>query len=808
MSKWRFPYAAVIVLAIIQALTLGFIIWNSEQRYAAASRAAEQQRVQANSALLAQTLAPYLSHGDRALLLDVLTTLSNEQGLRYAGIYDSNQELITSLGPLPLLLQAAGGAGPPAASSGAASEVRYARLDDGTLAIERPILQPASQAPALGLLQVGYAATAAAPLSAGGRLNLSVAAAGALLSVALLGYLLLPLERQLTRLESGLQRLRNGDRAALLDADGLTANLAEAINKLTNEYQARQRQLRNDYDQRLRETRRLNALLRDSHAVVWEADPSKAQFSYISDAAEALLGHPPNVWLSADFLNHYVHPNDQEWLQDYLRHPGTDSASLTMDLRMRNSAGEWRWLRLISFSELRSRDREPVPVGLLLDVTEEKHSEQRIAYLTDHDELTGLLNRRRFGERCQDQLNQRARDAVGTALLVLGLDRVRFISDTFGQAAGDDYIGQAAQQLRGAFNSALIGRLGDSEFGILLPNADAVSAVQTSAQLLRALSGQTFTYQTHSVDMAANIGIALFPEHGLEIADLAAKATTALRRAQHSGRNGYHLFIEGVDSAGREQALAWNSRLRQALAKDRLKLLFQPIVDTHNGAIRYYDTTLRLEEDGALSAPDALTTAAGYFDLFEKIDRWLVKNSLYFQHATADPGYEPTLLLSVSARHIANPDIIELIRDTTRLYKLHQGALIVAVDAGGIGADLSKTRSFIRLLHDAGQHFALNRFGAESVPLAELQELPLDFIRLDERLVRRLHWSQIDRAMAKAILTIARSLNVRVIAPAVDDQPTLTIVRELGIRLGQGVLFAEPQPRFHVLSKIVIPSSA
>lgn len=794
MSKWRLPLRIILVVTVIQALTLCFLIWNSESQHVADRFDTQRNQIQEQSALLASAIAPHLASEDYARLPKILELLKANEALRYAGIYNTSQELITPLGE------------PPALRQNIPDNIRSIfELEDDLISVELPVV---FNNKAYGILQLGYTVLGEQTwLTDIGRQNLITVAVALLLTVAAVVLACWPLANDWSRLDLGLRALSEGNWDTRIKTFGPAAHLASRINHIAKDVQNQRSQLQNNYEQCVQESRRLNTMLKDIHAVAWEVSPEQGHFSYVSEEAERLLGHSPELWYSDDFIDKYVHPSDQNWLYEYFADPGTDTESFSMDFRVLNNEHEWRWLRMISSVEI--REEGPVPVGLLLDSTAEKHNEQHIAYLADHDSLTGLANRRRFQERLQDQVNYNDRSGASGALLLLDLDRFKFVNSTFGQKVGDEYLRQTKQRLDELTeDSTIIGRLGGDEFGLILPNADAAQAAQFCSQLLASLHDQEFRQDKHSIPISASIGIALFPDQGLKSDELMTKADAAMYKAKDQGRNSYHLFTEGPDDDDMQAALQWNQRLRTALKEDSFRLFFQPIVDIRTGAIRHYECLLRLvDKEGNATASEEFIATAEYTGLIDEIDRWTINQTFRIlrNHISTPPL---SLTANLSSRHLNNPEILETIKTATKRYKPDPGAVVFEINASDVIKNIEKARSFISSLKEMGHHFSLDHFGAGLISIEELQNLPISYIKIDGSFVRKIFWSSVDRAAVKGIHELAQSLEIPTIAETIENQQSLDILKEIGVTMGQGFLFAKPSSRFHTLSKVVIAENA
>lgn len=612
------------------------------------------------------------------------------------------------------------------------------------------------------------------------------------------------LERTLGRLRAGIDALREGRLEVRVAADAAdpTAPLAQAVDALAAHLHTNSEQQREQQEQLLQETRRLNGLLWGIHALVWEADPKQGRFTYVSAAPQDLLGYPPEEWLAEDFFQRYVHPSDLEWVQSFLTHPGAAADHATLDFRVFDSRHVSLWVRMISFVETRGQDT--LLTGLLLNVNDEKLRERRILFLADHDPLTGLINRRRFQERLEEQIAYNRRYRQNGALLFMDLDQFKYINDTYGHQTGDEYLRQIAQLLRHSLRETdTIGRLGGDEFGVILPNATGEQANGLAGALLKTLNAKEFAQEGRRIAFTASIGIVLFPKHGDKASDLLAKADSAMYSAKERGRNTFHPFEEGTGGVHRQEKIHWEERIRHALKENRFQLYFQPIVDIHGGAISHYESLLRMRgDDGEVIAPGAFISIAERFGLIREIDRWVVTNAIRAQGESLRQSKPVALAINLSGRHFGSPKILELIQEATRRYQADPRSIVFEVTETAAVENFSEARDFVQALREMHYRFALDDFGAGFSSFDYLKHMPIDYVKIDGSFVRNLHNNEIDRVFIKAIADMARGLGVKTIAEFVENQKTVEILRELGVPLGQGYYFARPGPQFHDSERI------
>ncbi|MFO1352566.1 MAG: diguanylate cyclase [Gammaproteobacteria bacterium] len=655
MTTWRFWTRLLGALALLQALVFSLLLWNIAHERQQERFAAQQRHAQTVADLLAQAAAALLAPNQRAQLLDNLTRLSTDPGLRYTAIYNASQTLVASTGAPAALGQEAFGA----------IQARDT-LDAGVLNVERPIVRDGRT---VGVAQIGYAVDSALKPGALFNLNTALALLGLALSLLLVAYLTRAVERRSNSLTDALQALRKGQSRIVGDDDwdDSLGPLAHDIDHLASEQHAAKAEaleLRNELNRYLASSRSLAQAI---HAVSWTAVPGKNALTQVSDDAEKLLGFSTDRWLSPGFFPSVIHDKDRAWVEDLFSHPGFVGEHLSMDLRARNAAGDQRWLRMVCVAE--ERPEGAIWTGWLFDISDEKRSEQRIAFLTDHDLLTEVLNRQRFQERLQNQLKQNLNKGTVGALLSLDLDQVRFVNGACGYDGGDEYLRQAAKNLRSILGeTVVIGRLGGDSFGLILADASAESAAKTCQSLLVSLGVREFSYANHRLPFSASIGVTLFPTHGEEVVSLLAQADAAMFVAKDFGGNAYHLYERGGEVVDVQEALRWVERIRRAFQEQRFKLFYQPIIDIQNGAIRHYEVLLRMVgEEGETILPDAFRGVAEHFGLIDELDRWVISQAVRIQGNSVSSRRPLILSLNLSGRHFNDPTILDFIQEEAKV---------------------------------------------------------------------------------------------------------------------------------------------
>jgi diguanylate cyclase (GGDEF)-like protein/PAS domain S-box-containing protein len=425
------------------------------------------------------------------------------------------------------------------------------------------------------------------------------------------------------------------------------------------------------------------------------------------------------------------------------------------------------------------------------DITERKHLEQELRWGSEHDPVTGLYNRRRFGEELAREVTRAARypESAG-ALLLADLDNFKYVNDTMGHRAGDRLIMGVAEVLAGRIRTTdFLARIGGDEFAVLLPHTRLDAAWLVARSLTDAVRDYGVVIDGQRLRTTVSIGVAplgggITGEDSLAIADM------AMYEAKRHGRDRAITFSRQPEHM-RDQ-LGWAERLRDALAHEHLTLYAQPIVDVATGACVRHELLLRLREpDGGIVPPKAFLPAAERFGLINDIDRWVVGAAIDLI-AAADAT--TTYAINVSGLSLGDGGLLTLIADGLARAGLDPRRLVVEVAEADAVTDLNVAREFMLGLREIGCLSALDNFGSGFSSFAAVRELPLDLLKIDGELIRPLPGAEHDRVLVKAIVDVARALGMRTVGEHVGSAEALAALRDAGVDLAQGYLLGRPRP--------------
>jgi diguanylate cyclase (GGDEF)-like protein len=431
------------------------------------------------------------------------------------------------------------------------------------------------------------------------------------------------------------------------------------------------------------------------------------------------------------------------------------------------------------------------------DVTERLRLAERLAHLAAHDPLTGLLNRREFECRLKNVLAS-ARADDPHALLYLDLDQFKVVNDTCGHAAGDELLRQVTTLLQSKIRSRdTLARLGGDEFGILLEHCPHSEALRIAHSLREHVQGFRFGWQDKSFTIGVSVGLFPISQSGESLEMALSAADSACYAAKDSGRNRVHVYRPD-DSVllRRSSEMQWLPRIQQAMREGRFCLLLQPIVPINaNTRIgEYGEILLRLrDEEGRLILPGAFLPSAERYDQMLTIDRWVVCQCLNLLKAHAPADDKITYAINLSAQVLGDENFLDFVVDHILETEVVPSRICFEISENAALADLRHVVRFMSTLKELGCRFSLDDFGSGLSSFGYLKDLPLDYLKIDGRLVKNMVTDPVDRAMVEAIHHIGQVMGLQTIAEWVETAETLSLLQGMGVEYVQGNWLAEPR---------------
>ena len=450
--------------------------------------------------------------------------------------------------------------------------------------------------------------------------------------------------------------------------------------------------------------------------------------------------------------------------------------------------------------------------GTIQDVTERRETQKTLHQLSSFDTLTGLPNRNQFTQQLERAIGHSRHTGRKVAVVHLGMNRFKRVNESLGHQAGDELLGQIAQRLKNLLrNNDLIGlhprdydgdanlaRLGGDEFILLLAE---LQLDQHAAQVVSRLLGdlaRTYVVQGQEVTLDAAAGIALFPDHGEHAKELINNADAAMHFSKHGDQGGfgggYGFYNSAINENARLQ-LAMESDLRRAVERQELRPFFQPKVDTSN-RIRSAEMLVRWRHPvmGMLT-PDKFISVAEEVGLIIPISEWLIRTGARQLKAWINQGHaEMSLAINLSPAHFHHPDLVNTVREAIERNELPDGSLELELTEGMLMDDLEETVEILQALKGTGARLAIDDFGTGYSSLSYLTRFPVDVLKIDRSFVRDINKDTGHFNIVKAIIAMAHSLELDVVAEGVEYTEQANTLRDLECDLIQGYLFGRPMP--------------
>ena len=446
-------------------------------------------------------------------------------------------------------------------------------------------------------------------------------------------------------------------------------------------------------------------------------------------------------------------------------------------------------------------------IGASLDITERKRAEEQIKSLAYHDALTGLPNRRLFQDRLSVAVAQAHRNAQPLAVLFLDLDRFKPVNDSLGHSAGDRLIQDVAERLRTCLREGdTVARLGGDEFTLLLPGvSQVVDAARVAEKVLDTLR-QPFHIEGRELFVTASIGISLYPDDGRDADALVRNADAAMYRAKEQGRDNYQLYAPALNATALER-LALESSLRQALAHDELIVHYQPVLDLASGRLEAMEALLRWRHpELGLVPPTEFIPLAELTGLIIAFGPWVLRTACAQTRAWQEAGHaEVGVAVNISARQFQHPDLVAQVKRALDETKLEPRFLELEITETSAMHGVQMAIHTLRELKALGVRIAIDDFGTGYSSLSYLRRFPIDTLKIDRIFISEITHDPDDAAIATAVIALAHTLKLRVVAEGVETAEQLAFLTARGCQHAQGFLFGAPRPAEECASLLEAP---
>jgi diguanylate cyclase (GGDEF)-like protein len=421
---------------------------------------------------------------------------------------------------------------------------------------------------------------------------------------------------------------------------------------------------------------------------------------------------------------------------------------------------------------------------------------RQLRHLATHDALTGLPNRVLLDDRLSQAIAHAEREGHGFALAIFDLDRFKQVNDSFGHRAGDELLKEVAQRLQGvARNIDTIARLGGDEFVLILDRVGRREEAEGVAQ--RAIEALRQAVQIGGIDLrtSASIGVAFFPADGSSVETLVAHADAAMYCAKQRGRNNVQYFAPGMNAVTQEK-VKLESDLHDALERQQFELHYQPKVDTRSGAIHGAEALIRWRHpERGLVSPAEFIPLAEECGLIDSIGEWVVREGCRQASAWQREGLEPIrVAVNLSAFQFRGGTLLQVIRRALHDYSLDPRLLEVEITESALMSDPEESVSILEQLSQMGVLVSVDDFGTGYSSMSYLRRFPIDKLKIDRGFINELSSRPDDASIVRAIVSLAHSLHLKVVAEGVETIEQLDLLKRLGCDQYQGYHFSPAVP--------------
>ena len=425
-----------------------------------------------------------------------------------------------------------------------------------------------------------------------------------------------------------------------------------------------------------------------------------------------------------------------------------------------------------------------------------------LRHQAQHDDLTGLINRREFEVRLDRSLKSVHESGAQHVFCYMDLDQFKLVNDTCGHSAGDELLRQISVLLTNRMRDRdTLARLGGDEFGLLLENCSLADANQITNSLLKLVGDYRFIYEDKIFNIGVSIGLVVINASFENVSDIIHAADMACYSAKQAGRNQSFLFSAGdIEVKQRRSAVEAISDITDEIDDEQFMLYCQPIVPLSSGvpSQHHYEILIRkINLEGNIMLPTTFIPSAERYLLMPNIDRWVIKNTFAIYRQLLDISRDQCnymFSINLSGTSLGDKTLLGYIREQFVIYSIPPEAICFEITETAAIVNLKNTILLFTALRKLGCSFALDDFGSGMSSFMYLKNFEVDYLKIDGSFVKDMHTNKIDHAMVRSIHSVAEAMNIKTVAEFVENEAILKELKNIGVHYGQGLYLGAPLP--------------
>ena len=539
---------------------------------------------------------------------------------------------------------------------------------------------------------------------------------------------------------------------------------------------------------------RLGRILNDSSTEIFVVAADSLDCLQVNMGAIENLGYSESEFAMINLLDIFV-GLDRDSFEDLVK-PLYDGSHNTIYYSGTNRRQDFTTYPIEARMQLSTVENPPIIVINVQDVTERSHWEDKLIYQANYDQLTGLYNRHYMQSFMTSAFVRARRNRQKVVLLFMDLDNFKSINDTLGHDTGDEVLKLTAKRLLKLLReSDTPARTGGDEFTVMLEGLDETGHAEIVARKLVGIFAKPFVIKGREIFTSASIGISVYPDDGETLDQLMKYADMAMYQTKECGRNNYRFFSQEMCRISEEQILIAN-HLRNALTNGELSLSYQPKIDIVQGRIYGAEALLRWHSPELGNVPPGkFISLAENMGFIYNIGSWVLEEACREARCWRDI-YPEALQVSVnvSPQQFRSGSLLDSVDKALQLSGLPDNLLELEITESLLLQDSDRPINVLNVLHDRGVRLALDDFGTGYSSLSYLKRFPLQVLKIDRSFISDLEKNQNNRALVEAIIAMAHSLKLDVVAEGIETEEQLNFLRKYHVRLIQGYYFSPAVP--------------